>query len=235
MQRQGDGMTAHPVITVLVVSAVRLFRDGIGRILEPRPDIDVIGASATPEQAVPLVERASPNVLLLDLPAPEGIPFVRRVARSRIDVRVVVLGVSETDAEVVAWAEAGVAGYVHSDGSAEHLAAAILAAARGETLCSPRMTAALVRRLAARAAMPSVEAGQAFDLLTSRELQIVELIDRGLSNKEIAAQLCIELPTVKNHVHNILEKLHVERRGQAAALIRRPGAAAGLRSVHSSV
>jgi DNA-binding NarL/FixJ family response regulator len=227
-------MTPHPVITVLVVSGVRLYRDGIGHMLEPRHDIDVIGAGANADQAVDLVESAAPDILLLGLPASEGIPLVRRVGRGRPDVRVVVVGVSEADAEVVAWAEAGVAGYVHTDGSADHLAAAIQAAARGETLCSPRMTAALVRRLATRAAMPPADTGQALSLLTTRELQIVELIDRGLSNKEIAAQLCIEVPTVKNHVHNILEKLHVKRRGQAAALIRRPTGAAGSSRLHSS-
>ena len=125
---------------------------------------------------------------------------------------------AETDDEICECAEAGIAGYVARNGSKEDLIAALENAVRGEFLCSPRTAASLFRRLAAHFQTTKQRPPQA--ALSSREQDIIALIDRGLSNKEIARQLKISLPTVKNHVHNILEKLQVRRRGAAAALLR---------------
>jgi DNA-binding NarL/FixJ family response regulator len=204
------------VITVFIVSRVRLYRDGVRHLLERRPGIHVIGGAATWERALNLDRPVAPDVLLLDVPIAEGACAIRALA----PVHAVALGVAEHDAEVVAWAEAGAAGYVPQDGSLSRLIATIEAVANGETLCSPRIAAALVRRLAAIAGDSPGPASTAATL-TPREREIVLLLDEGLSNKEIAGRLYIEVTTVKNHVHNILEKLHVHRRGQAAARLRR--------------
>ena len=114
--------------------------------------------------------------------------------------------------------QAEIAGYVARNGSKEDLIAAVENAVRGEVLCSPRVAASLFRCLAAR--LQTTRQRPPEVALTSREQDIIALVDRGLSNKEIARQLKIGLPTVKNHVHNILEKLPVGRRGVAAALLR---------------
>lgn len=204
------------MITVFIVSRVRLYRDGVRHLLERRQGIHVIGGAATWERALNLGRLAPADVLLLDLPIAEGACAIRALAPARA----VALGVAEHEAEVVAWAEAGAAGYVPLDGSLSRLIATIEAVANGETLCSPRIAAALVRRLAAVAGDSSGPASTAATL-TPREREIVLLLDEGLSNKEIASRLYIEVTTVKNHVHNILEKLHVHRRGQAAARLRR--------------
>jgi DNA-binding NarL/FixJ family response regulator len=204
------------VITVLIVSRVRLYREGVRHLLEGKPGIHVIGGASTWERALPLGGAAPPDVLLLDVPISEGACAIRALAPAYA----VALGVAEHEAEVVAWAEAGAAGYVPPDGSLSRLIATIEAVANGETLCSPRIVAALVRRLAAVASDGSGTRTPA-EALTPREREIVLLLDEGLSNKEIASRLYIEVTTVKNHVHNILEKLHVHRRGQAAARLRR--------------
>ena len=130
----------------------------------------------------------------------------------------VALGVADADDHVLGCAEAGVAGYVPRDASLDDLVAVIESAFRGEAICSPRIAGSLLRRIATLAAGQNGTMPLAH--LTGREREIVRLIDRGLSNKEIARDLGIEVATVKNHVHNILEKLQVRRRGEAAARMR---------------
>jgi DNA-binding NarL/FixJ family response regulator len=129
----------------------------------------------------------------------------------------VTLGVDDGDDDVLAWAEAGVSGYVARDASFEDLVETVRAVARGELRCSPRLAATLLRRVTALAG----DAPHSATRLTQREREISSLLEAGLSNKEIAGRLYIELPTVKNHVHNILRKVGASRRGEAAALLRR--------------
>lgn len=206
--------------TVVVMSGVRLFRDGIADLLAHQADVRAIDTAATPEEAVEALRRSPPDVLLLDMPIAEGRAVIPMVTKTDVSVKVVALGVVDSEEEVIAWAEAGAAGYVSREASSEELTATIEAVARGETLFSPRMAAALLRRLATRSATLAIDNSGAIGSLTARERHILELIDQGFSNKEIATKLCIEISTVKNHVHNILEKLHVHRRSQAAALMR---------------
>ena len=108
-------------------------------------------------------------------------------------------------------------GYVTRDSSLNELSAAVLGVADGGPLCSPRMVATFLRRIAVLSSEQQADSAEA--ALTTREVEIVRLIERGLSNKQIAHELCIELPTVKNHVHHILEKLNVSGRTEAAALL----------------
>jgi len=199
------------------VSEIRLYREGVVLLLERDPRIDVIGAAATHRQAGPLLDRA-PDVVLLDTAIANA-----EVALAELGApaqKVVILGVAEQEADVIAWAEAGAVGYISREASRDDLCAALEAAANGETLASPRIVAALLRRLNAVAHDAAAVGRDATATLTPRERQVAQLVGDGLSNKEIARQLCIEVTTVKNHVHNILRKLDVSGRGRAAAHLR---------------
>jgi len=206
------------LITVAVVSDVRLYRDGIADLVGRHPEISVTATAATVEDVCGVARRASPSVLLLDAAVERAREIIEETAQLSESVKTIVLGVTETS-DVVAWAEAGADGYVSREASTEELAGAIQAVARGETVCSAPIATVLLRRLAAQGARNS-RGSIPTASLTARERCIVELIDQGLTNREIATQLCIEVSTVKNHVHNILEKLNVHRRSQAAAILR---------------
>lgn len=208
------------MIGVLVIAGVRLYRDGVGRALARDARIEVVGTASTAAEAIALARERTPDAAVLDLGA-AGPSLVRELKAAAPGIRVVALAVHEVDADVVGWAEAGISGLVTQEGTVDDLVAAVVAAARDELACSPRMAAALLRRVQALAGAST----GAEPALTPREIEIAQLLERGLSNKEIASRLHIELPTVKNHVHRILEKLGVGRRTEAAARIRRAGLA----------
>ena len=195
---------------------MRLYREGIALLLARDQRFRIVGGAATHQEARPLLDRA-PDVVLLDTPLANAEAALAELGAPA--QKVVVLGVTEREADVIAWAEAGAAGYISREATRDDLGAALEAAASGETIASPRMVAALLRRLNAVAHAAPLER-DGTEALTPRELQVARLVGEGLSNKEIASQLCIEVTTVKNHVHNILRKLDVSRRGQAAAYFR---------------
>jgi two-component system, NarL family, nitrate/nitrite response regulator NarL len=204
-------------IRLVIAAEIRLYREGIAHVLAKEPDVSVVGAAGEAGEALRTVLACSPDVALLDLGAQRGLAAVRALRREAPGVRLVTLGVDDGDDDVLAWAEAGVSGYVPRDASFEDLVETVRAVARGELRCSPRLAATLLRRVTALAGdVPSSPAR-----LTQREREISSLLEAGLSNKEIASRLYIELPTVKNHVHNILRKVGASRRGEAAALLRR--------------
>lgn len=182
-------------------------------MLERNGGFLVVGLRSHRQQLADLTVLA-PNVVLLDMETRDSSAIIRDLKHSAPHVPIVAVGVSDADAHVLACMEAGADGYVDREGSLETLIAAIESAARGELHCSPRVAGGLLRRLAALACArePIAPAGQ----LTVREGQIVQLIVQNLSNKEIASRLGIEVATVKNHVHNLLEKLNVRRRVDVA-------------------
>ena len=199
-------------LSVVVLSDVRVFREALAAALGRSELVRSVrhGPTSAAGKLGPL------DVAIVDLSSPEGLAAARRAAQT---TRVVSVAMDETDAQVIAAAEAGVIAFVPRDGTLDDVMSGLVAAMRGETFCSSKIAAALLRRvnnLAEPTARPRVEGR-----LTAREREILELIDDGRSNKEIAARLSIELPTVKNHVHNILEKLQVSRRSEAAARVRR--------------
>jgi two-component system, NarL family, nitrate/nitrite response regulator NarL len=159
-----------------------------------------------------------PHVALLDVPDDVGLSLIVQLRKVAPELKSVVIGVTENEADVVAWAEAGVAGYVTIDDSVDDLIATVAAVIRGETRCTPRMTAALLRRVETLASASAFSV--LFGSLTEREMQVANLLADGLSDKEIALSLSIALPTVKSHVHRILGKLNSKRRGEAAARLR---------------
>lgn len=208
--------TGAAVIRVVVAGEVGFYRDGLAYVL-PRYNIAVVGLASCPTEIVAQAVALVPDVALLDMTMRGSLDVLREIAVRLPSVKLLALSVREREPDVLACVEAGASGYVTRDRSLDDLIDAIGRAVRGEPLASPRIVAMLMRRLAlvARTESPLPTA-----LLTARELQIVRLIDQGLSNKEIGALLYIEVATVKNHVHNILEKMHVKRRGEAAARLR---------------
>jgi DNA-binding NarL/FixJ family response regulator len=212
------------VTRVLIVADVGVHREALAESLGGDDSCDVVGV-ASPEEAVAAVEEVGPEVVLVDMPTPAGPNAVRTLVAATPEIKVVALGVPEVEPDVIAIAEAGASGYVAREGSMDDLVAVVECVARGECLLSPDMAAKLFRRVATLAREPRLEPIQ--DGLTARELDVLRLIDDGLSNKEIANALSIELPTVKNHVHSILEKFDVRRRTAAAARARRLGLLGG--------
>ena len=205
------------MLTVLIVSDIRLYREGLAELLSRRDSLHVIGTATRADEALQRAYELKPAVIVVDQALPESLRLSRTLGQARPDIRVVALGVPDNEESVLVFAEAGIAGYVPREGSVQDLVDAVERAARGELQCSPQLAGTIVRRLAWRAAMRS---DLPWSPLTARESEIVPLIDQGLSNKEIAVQLGIEVATVKNHVHNLLEKLRVHRRAEAAARLR---------------
>lgn len=164
----------------------------------------------------------SPRVILLSMATRDSAMLLRQSLKISPTAGVIALGVSEDDeSEIVACAEAGVVGYHLRSDSLEDLLVLVRKVAVGESQCSPLVSAILLRRLSALASQPQVAAKEL--VLTQREAQILEMLELGLSNKDIASQLCIAVHTVKNHVHSVLTKLGVSTRAQAAAMSRRSG------------
>ena len=203
----------------MIVTDVSLFREGLGRILAGHADVQVI-ASATPSEDVPvLVATKCPDVVLIDATTVRASELVPQLVEAVPGIRVVAFAVApEDEEEVLACAEAGVAGFVARNATVEELVAVLRSAARGEVSCPPQVTAMVFRQVARLAAFRTVTTHEPG--LTHREAEIVSLMEDGLTNKEIAGRLGIEVATVKNHVHNILEKFHVRRRADVATFVR---------------
>jgi DNA-binding NarL/FixJ family response regulator len=212
-----DGAST-PRIRVLVVAGVRLYRDGVASNLGHRDNLTVVGAAATGEEVLGLVASLRPDVVVLDMGMSDSLEVARAISAEAPAARVVAFAVEDIDLKVLACAEAGVAGYVPREASMNDLVATIEQVTRGELNCSPRIVASLFRHVASLASKVRTSAGGAD--LTRREREVLALIDAGLSNKEIAVRLHIEVSTVKNHVHNLLEKVQATSRSQAAAQLR---------------
>ena len=200
---------------VFILADIRLYREGLAYVLRDR--LDVVGTAPTWEAAATAILAQHPEIVLLELTGPRGFEAVREILALEVAPKIVALGVASSEDALMACAEAGISGYVTREDSLETMLEAIEKVARGELLCSPRIAAALFARVNALTRM--TQPADAFRL-TAREREIAALIDGGYSNKAIAQQLRIALPTVKNHVHHILEKLQVHRRDDAAARLR---------------
>jgi len=207
----------EPKMRILIAAPVRLYRDGLAETFA-RNGFEVCGSAATKSATLTLVRNGNFDIVLVDADLPGAGALVREIAQRPSDPKVVVLGVEEAKEEILPLVEAGITGYVTREGSIADLFTSVECAVRGESVASPHMVATLMERVASltRERRSNHEPG----ILTTRERQIASLIEEGLSNRDIARRLDIELPTVKNHVHNILEKLHVHRRGEAVARLR---------------
>jgi DNA-binding NarL/FixJ family response regulator len=197
-----------------VISDVRVHREGIAALLasDERLQVTTLAPSVDELRGAP----APTDVIVVDTSLDDLAERIRQ-ASGDTAVPIVALGVPDDEHTVVAFAELGVLGFVDREAPVDDVVSSVLSAARREASFPPRIATTLLRRISSAAA---VRASKDATALTIRERQIVQLIARGLSNKEIATRLFIEVATVKNHVHNILEKLQVSRRSDAVARLR---------------
>ncbi len=215
---------------VFVLSDTRILRDGVVLALSQESSVEVVGSSDLSLPMGNIVEIA-PDAVLLDIAAPRGLDLSRSIRHAVLGAKIVALAVAEVEEVVIECAKAGVSGFVAPADSIKEVVAAVHSAIRGEVVCSPRTAGILLSRVNAMSTPPhSVVSG---DGLTPREREIIHLMTDGKSNKEIARSLNIRVATVKNHVHSILGKLRVQRRGEVAAQARK-GLGEGLRNPGNS-
>ena len=205
-------------LRVLIVSDVRVVQEGLNALLAQRAGIEVVSA-VDMLRASDEIARLLPDVVLFDAARQDSVEFVKTLVASAPHSRIVAFGVKETAEEFLALAAAGTAGYVRDSAESNDVVNVLGQVMCDELPCSPRAAASLYRRVATLSQGSDAPNGVAVPL-SRRELQIAHLIDCGLTNKEIGRQLGIEAATVKNHVHNICEKLEVHRRGEVAGRIR---------------
>ena len=212
-------------IRVLLVDDQALFREGLRTLLSVYPDLEIVGEAANGREALAQVQQQSPDVVLMDLRMPEldGVSATRRLRETKSPCRVIILTTFDDDEYLFDGLRAGAVGYLLKDVSSAKLVEAIRAAARGESFLQPAIAAKLVAEFARLDQLPEPKAQPLIDPLSTRELEILALVAEGASNKEIAAQLFIAEGTVKNHVTNILSKLGVRDRTQAALKARELG------------
>jgi DNA-binding NarL/FixJ family response regulator len=205
-------------LRVVLVDDHDLFRSGLRELLAEHGGIEVVGEGGDGAEAVALAARLRPDVVVMDLNMPRmsGVEATQRLTASTPDVRVLALTISAEDRTVIDAIRAGAYGYVLKDAPVEEVYRAIQAVAAGQLLVSPRVTRALVG-VVGDFADRSLLATRLRSTLTERELEVLRLIALGRGNGEIAKELYLSLATVKNHVANILSKLGVENRVEAAA------------------
>lgn len=211
-------------IGVLIVSEIRLLGEGLARALAQERLVYVCDYCADLADAVAKVAELQPDLVLLNAPLQTGIEVIARMHATRSQVRVVALAISEEPENVIGWAEAGAAGYIPSTTTLRDLTPLLADIMRGEQPCSARVAASLLERLRTVARVGNGNGSHDLrSVPTAREIQVLEMIGDGLSNKEIARRLNIGVATTKSHVHNLLGKLGLQRRSQVATWIRGRG------------
>ena len=219
-------MSADHPVRVLVVDDQTLFREALTTLLEVREEVQVVGAAADGAQALELVATLRPDVVLMDLRMPvlDGVATTRRLRVEHPEVRVLVLTTFDGDDEVFPALRAGAVGYLLKDATAPRLLEAVLAAARGESVLQPSVAAKVLARMSQLPDPPNEPRRQPLvNPLTDRELEVLRAVADGLSNREAAQRLYLSEGTVKNHVTNVLAKLGVRDRTQAALRARELG------------
>ncbi len=206
-------------VSVFIVDDNRLLREGLVSMLAEQENFVVVGAAASGRKALEKIKELRPEVALIDIGMPDkdGIEVTQALYQDMPEVKVIILGMPDLTDEIMACIEAGAVGYVLKEASFDYLVETIRSAQRGETFCSPRMAASLFSRVAE---LSGEQIPQSSVRLTPREVQIINQVADGLSNKEIAQKLSIELQTVKNHIHNILDKLQLHNRLEAVQYAR---------------
>jgi DNA-binding NarL/FixJ family response regulator len=210
-------------LRVLLVDDHDLFRTGLRNLLEEE-GVLVVGEAGTGNEALRMVEELAPDVVVMDLnmPGMTGVEATRQIASVAPLARVLVLTISDQDGDVMDAILAGACGYLLKDSSIGELMQGIRSAAVGESLISPTIASKVLQRVRASSPLPEI-AEQIQTQLSEREIEVLKLIANGRDNADIAGQLHISPKTVKNHISNILMKLQIENRIQAAVYAVRSG------------
>jgi DNA-binding NarL/FixJ family response regulator len=218
-----DKTKPSETLRVLLVDDHDLFRTGLRNLLEEQ-GLDIVGEAATGSEAVAHVGDLSPDVVVMDLnmPAMGGVEATRHIAEIAPLTRVLVLTISDEDSDVTDAILAGACGYLLKDASIQELVAGIRAAARGEALISPHIAGKVLQRIRATSTNTGIETLIRTEL-SDREIEVLKLIANGKDNAVIAGELHISPKTVKNHISNILMKLQIDNRIQAAVYAVRSG------------
>lgn len=215
-------------IRVLLVDDQELIRAGIQLLLNRKPDIEVVGLAGDGEEALRQVETLDPDVVLMDIrmPGMDGVEATRRLTTRGERPAVIILTTFSDDEYVFNGLAAGARGYLLKDVNHKELAEAVRTVAAGHALIQPEITPRVLRefsRLSHAHSTPHSQYAQRLALLTDREMAIMRLLAVGKTNKEISTDLLISIGTVKNHISNILSKLDVRDRTQAALLAQQAG------------
>lgn len=209
-------------IRVLIAEDHAIVRKGIRALLTIEPGIEVVGEAQDGHQAITEAHRLRPDVILMDLvmPQADGISAIRHITACQPEARILVLTSFATDDKIFPAIQAGALGYLLKDSGPHELVQAIHQVHRGESSLHPLVARKLLQELSHSPVQPTPP-----DPLTEREIEVLQMVAQGQSNREIAAQLMISETTVRTHVSNILSKLHLSSRTQAALYALRQGLA----------
>jgi DNA-binding NarL/FixJ family response regulator len=205
------------MIRLVIADDQGMVRAGFRSLLDAEPDLEVVGEASDGEQAVEVVSRLRPDVTLMDIRMPvlDGIAATRAILDASVPTKVLVLTTFDLDEYVFEALRAGASGFLLKDAPAEDLAAAVRVVASGESLLAPGVTRRVIDAFVTRAAPVRPRRDEGLDRLTPRELEVLGLLARGLSNLDIAQRLFVSEGTTKTHVSNVLAKLGLRDRVQA--------------------
>ena len=209
-------------VRVLIVDDHALFRQGVSSILRTQPAIEVVGEAGDGRAAVTMYQHLTPDAVVMDInmPVMDGIEATRQIKELDPSARILILTVSDTDESLFEAVKVGASGYVLKNAAPDTVVESIIRVSRGEPVIPGNLAVRIIHEMSKpkdRKPVPDVDA------LTEREIEVLRQLSTGASNKEIASILFISENTVRNHVRNILDKLHVSNRVQAAAYAMREG------------
>jgi len=204
-------------IRLVIADDQGMVRSGLRSLLEGEPDIEVVAEASDGEQAVAAVRRFRPDVALMDIRMPnmDGLAATRRLVEDRVQTRILILTTYDLDEYVFEALRAGASAFLLKDAPAEQLITGVRVIARGEALLAPGVTRRVIEEFA-RTPRPDAKLSETLGELSERELEVLRLLARGYSNREIAAELIVSEATAKTHVSNVLSKLRLRDRVQAA-------------------
>ncbi len=217
MSKPPGRMINEDAIRVLIVDDHALFRRGLQMVLEGEPDIDVVGEASDGHEAIERAEATTPDVVLMDVRMPKrsGIEATRTIKDTLPSTKILMLTISDEEADLYEAIKAGASGYLLKEISIEEVASAVRQVQAGQSLISPSMASKLLNEFAAMVKRRDERTQVPGPRLTERELEVLKLVAKGMNNRDIGTELFISENTVKNHVRNILEKLHLHSRMEA--------------------
>ncbi len=212
-------------IRVMLADDHALFREGLAGIIASQADMQVVGEANDGLEAVVKAQELRPDLILMDVQMPglDGIEATRRIKAALPQITVVMLTVRDDDEKLFQALKSGAQGYLLKDIRSREMLALLRGALNGEAALSTQLAGRVLQEFRRLSSQTPLEAGDDFSTLTSREMEVLDLAARGAADKEIAEQLTISLHTVKSHMRNILSKLHVNTRREAARLARHKG------------